>query len=96
MERYIDWLETLPYDRSRCLYAVAPDVLGDDGDVAAFRTVAPADPRPRLPAALVAQDGFDPMPLTGRYSTCVHRRQADAATSDRVEAVRERRVRGHP
>lgn len=61
VERYIDWLETLPYDRSRCLYAVAPDVLGDA--MATWRRSAPWLPLIRdlgYPAALVAQDGFDP------------------------------------
>lgn len=60
VERYIDWLETLPYDRSRCLYAVAPDVLGDAA--ATWRRSAPWLPLIRdlgYPAALVAQDGFD-------------------------------------
>jgi hypothetical protein len=61
LERYLDWLETRPYDRSTCLYAVAPDVLGDAA--ATWERAAPLLPlikglgyRP----ALVAQDGFDP------------------------------------
>lgn len=60
VERYIDWLETLPYDRTRCLYAVAPDVLGDA--MATWRRSAPWLPLIRdlgYPSALVAQDGFD-------------------------------------
>lgn len=60
VERYIDWLEMLPYDRSRCLYAVAPDVLGDAA--ATWNRSAPWLPLIRdlgYPSALVAQDGFD-------------------------------------
>lgn len=62
VERYLDWLETLPYDRSTCLYAVAPDVLGD-----AAATWDRSEPFLSLirglgyRAAFVAQDGFDPL-----------------------------------
>lgn len=61
IERYLDWLETSPHDRSACLYAVAPDVLGDAG--ATWERSAPLLPLLRgmgYRAALVAQDGFDP------------------------------------
>lgn len=61
VERYLDWLETSPHDRSACLYAVAPDVLGDAA--ATWERSAPLLPQIRglgYRAALVAQDGFDP------------------------------------
>ena len=61
IEQYLDWLECLPYDRARCLYAVAPDVLGDAE--ATWRRSEPLLPLIRglgYPPALVAQDGFDP------------------------------------
>jgi hypothetical protein len=60
IERYIDWLETSPHDRSMCLYATAPDVLGDAA--ATWERSAPLLPLIRglgYRAALVAQDGFD-------------------------------------
>lgn len=60
VEQYIDWLEMSRYDRSRCLYAVAPDVLGDAA--ATWERSAPWLPLIRqlgYPAAFVAQDGFD-------------------------------------
>jgi hypothetical protein len=60
IERYLDWLECLPYDRTHCLYAVAPDVLGDAA--ATWQRSAPLLPLLRglgYRAALVAQDGFD-------------------------------------
>lgn len=58
---YIAWLDTLPCDRAMCVYAVAPDVLGDAA--ATWERSAPLLPQIRAlgyPAALVAQDGFDP------------------------------------
>jgi hypothetical protein len=60
IERYLDWLECLPYDRARCLYAVAPDVLGDAE--ATWERSAPLLPLLRglgYRPAFVAQDGFD-------------------------------------
>lgn len=61
LETYLDWLELSRYDRSHCLFAVAPDVLGDAR--ATWERSAPLLPLLRAlgyPAALVAQDGFDP------------------------------------
>jgi hypothetical protein len=61
VEAYLGWLDAVPYERSRCLFAVAPDVLGDAG--ATWERSAPLLPCIRslgYPAALVAQDGFDP------------------------------------
>jgi hypothetical protein len=60
VERYLNWLERVRDDRGRCLFAVAPDVLGDAG--ATWERSAPLLPRIRAlgyPSALVAQDGFD-------------------------------------
>lgn len=56
---YLAWLATLPH-RDRCLFAVAPDVLGDAA--ATWTRSAPVLPQLRAldyRAALVAQDGFD-------------------------------------
>ena len=57
---YIAWLDTLTCDRARCLFAVAPDVLGDAA--ATWERAAPLLPQIRAlgyPAAFVAQDGFN-------------------------------------
>lgn len=58
---WLTWLASRPYDRSACLFAVAPDVVGDAE--ATLRRSAPA--LPQIAAlgyrpAYVAQDGFDP------------------------------------
>lgn len=61
VERYLDRLETCSYDRAACLYAVAPDVLGDAE--ATWGRAAPLLPLIRglgYRVAYVAQDGFDP------------------------------------
>lgn len=56
---WLTWLDRLP--REKCLFATAPDVLGD-----AEATWARSEPwlvtirAMGFPAALVAQDGFDP------------------------------------
>lgn len=60
VDGYLRWLGRSAKDRARCLFAVAPDVLGDAD--ATWRRSAPLLPRIRAlgyPAALVAQDGFD-------------------------------------
>jgi hypothetical protein len=62
-EQYIDagylaWLRTLPY-QDRCLFATAPDVVGDAA--ATLELSLPMLPRIRalgLPAAFVGQDGL--------------------------------------
>lgn len=59
--RYLAWLERSKHDRSRCLFATAPDVVGDAA--ATLRRSAPVLPLIRAlgyPPAYVAQDGFDP------------------------------------
>lgn len=56
--RYLAWLDSL--DRTGCLFAVTPDVLGDAE--ACWRRSAPLLPKIRAlgyRAAFVAQDGFD-------------------------------------
>lgn len=62
LEAYLGWLDRVPGElRSRCLFAVAPDVLGDP--VATWRRAGPILPRIRAlgyRAALVAQDGLTP------------------------------------
>lgn len=59
IDRYFRWLDGL--DRTGCLFAVTPDVLGDAE--ACWRRSAPLLPKIRAlgyRAAFVAQDGFDP------------------------------------
>lgn len=63
--RYITWLEerVAPY-RDTCLFATAPDVIGDAE--ATWKRSAPVLPLLRAlgyPAALVAQNGIDPRSL---------------------------------
>lgn len=59
--RWLAWLASRPYSRQMCLFAVAPDVVGDAE--ATRRRSAPYLPLIRdmgYPVAYVAQDGFDP------------------------------------
>jgi hypothetical protein len=59
---WLDWLETLPADR--VTFAVAPDVVGDAA--ATLTRSAPFLPAIRgkgLPAAFVAQDGLEDLPV---------------------------------
>jgi hypothetical protein len=61
LNSYLIWLQRPPGDRSRCLFATAPDVVGDAN--ATLRRSAPVLPLLRelgYRAAYVAQDGFDP------------------------------------
>lgn len=60
VERYLSWLDRKRGDLTSCLFAVAPDVLGDA--TATWTRSAPLLPRIRAlgyPVAFVAQDGFD-------------------------------------
>jgi hypothetical protein len=59
-EAWIGWLESRTADKSLCLFAVAPDVVGDAA--ATLARSAPWLPRIRAlgyPAALAAQDGLE-------------------------------------
>lgn len=61
LDRYLSWLARPRGAVEHCLFAVAPDVLGDAS--ATWARSAPVLPQLRAlgyPAALVAQDGFDP------------------------------------
>ena len=61
---YLDWLAALTPHRARCLFATAPDVVGDAA--ATWARSAPTLPQIRAlgyRAALVAQDGLDPATL---------------------------------
>ena len=61
VDRYLGWLEKRRADLPSCLFAVAPDVLGDAA--ACWERSRPLLPRIRAlgyPVAFVAQDGFDP------------------------------------
>lgn len=61
LDAFLGWLERSTKDRAACLFATAPDVVGDAE--ATFRRSAPVLPLIRergYLAAYVAQDGFDP------------------------------------
>lgn len=59
-EQWIDWLQRNAADANSCLFATAPDIVGDAA--ATLHRSAPWLPRIRalgFPAALVAQDGLE-------------------------------------
>jgi hypothetical protein len=61
LDRYVRWLWERREDAGRCLFATAPDVVGDAA--ATWRRSAHVLPCIRalgFPAALVAQDGIEP------------------------------------
>lgn len=60
--RWLDWLTAMPQAaRALCLFAVAPDVVGDAAATLARSTPYLAPIREMgYPVAYVAQDGFDP------------------------------------
>jgi hypothetical protein len=63
VEGFLEWLAPLGPHRETCLFAVAPDVLGDAA--ATLRRSAPVLPLIRelgFPAALVSQDGLESPP----------------------------------
>jgi hypothetical protein len=63
-ERYLAWLAARAYARDRCLFATAPDVVGD-AEATLTRSL-PLLGRIRAtgyPAALVAQDGLESLPV---------------------------------
>lgn len=60
IDRYLGWLDRKRADLASCLFAVAPDVLGDAE--ACWERSRPLLPQIRAlgyPVAFVAQDGFD-------------------------------------
>ncbi len=63
-DRYLAWLDARRHAADRCLFATAPDVVGDA--VATLEIAAPFLPRIRalgFKAALVAQDGLEALPV---------------------------------
>jgi hypothetical protein len=63
-EGFLKWLESRKGDRSLCLFATAPDVVGDA--LATLIRSGPFLPKIRAlgyPAALVAQDGLEDLPI---------------------------------
>lgn len=61
---YLDWLGRLAPHRDRCLFATAPDVVGDAAATwARSRAALPQIRALGYRAALVAQDGLDPATL---------------------------------
>lgn len=93
---YLGWLATLPL-RERCLFAVAPDVVGDAA--ATWRrsaSVLPVLRRLGFRAALVAQDGLDTGTLDWDAFDClfVGGTTAYKLSEDAYAAVREAKARG--
>lgn len=63
-DAWLSWLRAHPGDPALCLFAVAPDVVGDAA--ATLERSAPFLPLIRevgLPAAFVAQDGLEQLPV---------------------------------
>lgn len=63
-EKWLAWLAKNAHDAERCLFATAPDVVGDA--VATLARSAPFLPKIRemgYPAALVAQDGLEDLDI---------------------------------
>ena len=63
-EKWIDWLRSNAHDTETCLFATAPDVVGDAA--ATLARSAPWLSKIRAlgyPAALVAQDGLEHLPI---------------------------------
>jgi len=63
LARYLDWLNRFDAIKDRCLFATAPDVVGDWA--ATWQRSAPVLPTLRAmgyPAAVVLQDGCDAVP----------------------------------
>lgn len=60
LDVYLSWLDTLP--RRKCLFAVAPDVVGNaTATIARSLPVLPQIRALKFPAAFVAQDGLERM-----------------------------------
>lgn len=60
LDRYLTWLERMAPAQSRCLFATAPDVVGDAAATwERSRDVLPVLRRMGYRAALVAQDGIE-------------------------------------
>ena len=73
VERWLAWLDTYtPEERSRCLFAVAPDVVGDAA--ATLARSLPWLPEIRAlgyPAAFVAQDGLEDLEVPWGSFDCL-------------------------
>jgi len=71
LDEYLGWLEGLPF-RERCLFATAPDVVGDAA--ATLELAGPCLPDIRmlgLRGALVAQDGLEALPVPWDWFDCL-------------------------
>lgn len=59
-DAWVAWLDSRPWDRSRCLFATAPDIVGDaPGTLRRSEPWLPVIRRLGYPAALVAQNGLE-------------------------------------
>lgn len=64
LDRYLQWLSDRCHAADRCLFATAPDVVGDAAATLAIATpVLPMIRARGYPAALVAQDGLEYLPV---------------------------------
>ena len=94
---WLEWLASLRRYRERCLFAVAPDVVGDAA--ATWERSAPYLPTIRqlgFKAALVAQDGWDSIAVEWDAFDCLFVGGTDAfkLSEQAYAAVREARLRG--
>lgn len=96
MARYLCWLTTLTH-KDRCLFAVAPDVVGDAAATwKRSRYVLPVLRALGFRAALVAQDGLDPRRLDWDAFDClfVGGTTAYKLSESAYRAVAEAKARG--
>lgn len=71
-QRYLDWLFTLKPYRETCLFATAPDVVGDFKETwERSKRVLPDIRALGFPAALVAQDGIETKPISWDSFDCL-------------------------
>lgn len=94
---WLEWLASLRRYRERCLFAVAPDVVGDA--TATWERSAPFLPTIRqlgFKAALVAQDGWDSSAIEWESLDCLFVGGTDEfkLSEQAYAAVREARLRG--
>ena len=72
VEKYLAWLAALRQYRETCLFATAPDVVGDASETwKRSKDVLPEIRALGYPAALVAQDGIEDEPIDWAAFDCL-------------------------
>ena len=72
VEKYLVWLENLKPNQETCLFATAPDVVGNAKETwARSRDILPQIRALGYPAALVAQDGIEDEPIKWEAFDCL-------------------------